>query len=582
MKTYTLNEFFIRITLILLFLFAFIILASMQIITQNYKSMIISNSQETLSLYTVNLERYLSEIEQYSRDINSNYTIQNHMRAYLNEPETYEGYVARKELESTLMSTTLNRSSISAAYFIFSNDNKLSILAGYSGKPSAQFIDFARKKALESKDGAIWLIDPDDSDVVVYAKVMKSTTYPTSVYSEYGVLVLALNNSVLLYSQKPYDGLYKTAMLCFVNDSLFNKNDQLLDEAEILRLLDTVSEDTVIMQKVQDGYIHSAPSTVNGWRFVNLISFEPLTRRINETRLTLALSLLLLVSLLSFMFIHLSKKICRPLVSISKSMKDTDAGNFQKLILPQKQKMISEIQELSSSYNNMIDEINRLINEVYTKQLAISETKYKMLQKQINPHFIYNTLETIRWKAVTDNDMQLAEMTVSLSNLLRASIKKDDIITIQEELQIARDYITIQRIRFESRLVCSIDSNPLFYPYLIPKMTIQPLLENAIRHNIEKYDGDCHIQIMFREENGCIVILVCDDGKHADVPYINRIIRGEIQNENHSFGLTNVHTRIRLSFGPEYGIQAMEPIEYTGNEDGVCMQIKLPLSTEKK
>ena len=223
----------------------------------------------------------------------------------------------------------------------------------------------------------------------------------------------------------------------------------------------------------------------------------------------------------------------------------------------------------------MVQRINHLINEVYTKQLLIMEMKYKMLQQQINPHFLYNTLDTINWKAIEGGHEEISIMVRALSKLIRCSIKGPDLVTVKEDLSFVEDYVKIQKIRFEERLVFQEEISPTVYSAKIPRLTLQPIVENCIIHNLEKHAGICHIFLTSTIFDDYIRISVEDDGIGVDPEQIKKVLSGEVQATNKSIGLKNIDQRIRLSFGARYGV-FVENIK----PSGVRVSIELPKEGE--
>lgn len=195
---------------------------------------------------------------------------------------------------------------------------------------------------------------------------------------------------------------------------------------------------------------------------------------------------------------------------------------------------ITEVLQLSNNFTRMIREIDHLINEGYVKQLTILEMRYKMLQQQINPHFLYNTLDTINWKAINNGDKDISIMVRSLSGMLRGSIKSTDIITVREDMAFVEDYIAIQRIRFEERLKFTADMIEASYSCHIPRLTLQPIVENWIIHNLEKYSGICEILAASVISEGLLAISIEDNGHGVDPQHIEMVLSGLAEAANNS------------------------------------------------
>ena len=217
-----------------------------------------------------------------------------------------------------------------------------------------------------------------------------------------------------------------------------------------------------------------------------------------------------------------------------------------------------EVGELARSMNQMIDKINELLSQITKEQIRIREAELELLQLQINPHFLYNTLDTIIWLAEGGDEKRVVGMVKSLSAFFRTSLSRGrDIITIKEELLHAKSYLEIQQFRYQDILDYEIDVPDEFGGYSIPKITIQPLIENALYHGIKNKRGGGRITVKGRREGDDIVISVTDDGIGMTEERLEEVIAGLNRKQpadSAIYGLYNVNERIRLKFGEKYGI----------------------------
>lgn len=219
---------------------------------------------------------------------------------------------------------------------------------------------------------------------------------------------------------------------------------------------------------------------------------------------------------------------------------------------------LDEVGELSKSMNQMIDKINELLSQITKEQIRIREAELELLQSQINPHFLYNTLDTIIWLAEGGDEKRVVGMVKSLSAFFRTSLSRGrDIITIREELLHAKSYLEIQQFRYQDILKYEIDVPEEFNEYTIPKITIQPLIENALYHGIKNKRGGGRITIGARKEGDDFIISVSDDGIGMSEERLQEVIDGlsrQHPSDSAIYGLYNVNERIRLKFGDKYGI----------------------------
>ncbi|MNO28210.1 Sensor histidine kinase YehU [compost metagenome] len=216
---------------------------------------------------------------------------------------------------------------------------------------------------------------------------------------------------------------------------------------------------------------------------------------------------------------------------------------------------------LERSVDHLIHKVNNLMEESYQAKMQEREAQLRTLQAKINPHFLYNALDMINWSAISHDAEDTSEMIEALAQYFRLSLNKGrDNVSIADELELARVFLEIQQNRFPSTFTFSIQAEPGLAPYIIPKLTLQPLVENALLHGIRKTKNKHgKIEISARLEKGDVVLTVADDGIGMEPEHANRLLvepsAGQrAEGLDGSFGLYNVHERIRYFAGNRYGL----------------------------
>lgn len=246
-----------------------------------------------------------------------------------------------------------------------------------------------------------------------------------------------------------------------------------------------------------------------------------------------------------------------------------------------------ELAELAEGFNHMVERIGNLVDDIQVEQLNLRTTELKLLQAQINPHFLYNTLDTIIWLAEAEQKEQVIMMVTELSNFFRTTLSKGrDYISVGEEESHIRSYMRIQQFRYQDILEYEIDIPPELHQYQILKLTLQPLVENALYHGIKNKRGLGHIRVSGQMDSGYLVFLVKDDGIGMTPERLKevqaKIQQEKIDSDSHTgssgFGLYNVQQRIKLNYGSQYGIW----IDSTYGE-GTEVRVEIPaVPPEKK
>lgn len=237
----------------------------------------------------------------------------------------------------------------------------------------------------------------------------------------------------------------------------------------------------------------------------------------------------------------------------------------------------AEMKILADSLNVMIEKIQTLIDNVMLEQIRLREAELEILQMQINPHFLYNTLDTIVWLAEAGDKEAVVEMVQTLTEFFRSSLNSGkDIVSIESEIRHVSSYLQIQQVRYQDILDYEISLTGEIDDFQIPKITLQPLVENALYHGIKYKRGKGKILVSGRvEENRC-VLSVCDDGVGMTEERLKQVRSGlttKIGDNNDFYGLYNVNERIRLKFGEEYGLH-IDSVE----QRGTVVEVWLPMT----
>ncbi|MBC7959561.1 MAG: sensor histidine kinase, partial [Vallitaleaceae bacterium] len=262
-----------------------------------------------------------------------------------------------------------------------------------------------------------------------------------------------------------------------------------------------------------------------------------------------------------------------PIKDILKSMNQFRNGDLDARIEIQQN---NEISQIAKEFNAMTIQIKTLIKENKEVEKTKRKTELKALQDQINPHFLYNTLDSIVWMSEVGNNKDVVTMTSSLAKLFRISISKgNQFITVAEELEHIKSYLTIQKIRYGNKLEYSLEVDETLLKNRIVKIIIQPIVENAIYHGIKNMPGTGTIVIKVAREKEGMSITVSDDGVGMTQEQIDKILRKVYNKEKDSqgVGISNVVERIKLNYGEEYGLQFMsEP--YGGTQVKILLPIE--------
>lgn len=272
-----------------------------------------------------------------------------------------------------------------------------------------------------------------------------------------------------------------------------------------------------------------------------------------------------------------SGKLTDPLMRLRDAMIEVRKGNFKTQVKSYGGN--DEVRELTDGFNDMLKYIDDLITCEYKLQIQERDANLQALQNQINPHFLYNTLESITMMAEINDDTDVAEMVTNLGEFMRYSLTtKTAMVNLREELACVENYIQIQNVRFDNHIRLKIDCPEQLRKCCIVKMSIQPVIENAILHGVKTNDSELHIDITVRMETDGLQVTIRDNGKGMDKETLLRVIRNlnqdeEIYQSKQGIGLRNVHQRMKLRYGEIYGLSfESEP------DKGTTAILRLPYS----
>ncbi len=295
-------------------------------------------------------------------------------------------------------------------------------------------------------------------------------------------------------------------------------------------------------------------SEKTGWRVVGVADFSELMKSQKEAQnlyFFTAIVIFLTAILLSTM---LAAAITRPVKQLMDSMKEVERGNFEKANVDVWQG--NEIGSLGNSFNIMTEKIRQLMEQNTAVQEQKRRSELQALRSQINPHFLYNTLDSIIWMAEGEKNKEVVLMTAALARLLRQSISNDnERIPLEKEIEHTRSYLTIQQMRYKDKLEYEIDVAPDIQKEMVINLILQPLVENAIYHGIKYKGSKGKITIRGVGEEQWIILQVSDDGNGMDEETLANIMdKSKAKEGTGGVGVYNVHTRLQLYYGEAYGL----------------------------
>ena len=312
-----------------------------------------------------------------------------------------------------------------------------------------------------------------------------------------------------------------------------------------------------------------------GWKVVGVTPENVVTLNTIKTRLFIVFIIALILFILALINSYISSRITNPIKELEKSVGILEEGNLD---VPVYAGGSYEIQHLGKSIGDMAAQIRLLMKDIVTEHEAKRKQEFDTLQSQINPHFLYNTLDIIVWMIENEQKAEAVKAVTALARFFRISLSKGkSIITVRDELEHVRNYLMIQHMRFKNKFTYEIQAEDGVLELASLKLMLQPLVENAIYHGMEFMDGDGEILLKVWKEEGDLYFSVIDNGLGMTEEQVGNLFTGasHVDSKRGSgIGVKNVNERIKLYFGEKYGLSIeSEP------DEGTTVKIHLPVVT---
>ena len=313
-------------------------------------------------------------------------------------------------------------------------------------------------------------------------------------------------------------------------------------------------------------------SAKTGWTYLNLFSYDEIYAINTYVRYGLVTGFLILFAIAAGVTRKLAQVITRPLEQLTAAMELAEEGRFAEAgeYLPKEARQ-DEVGILTQEFHQMMEKITELIHENYEKQILIKDTQYQALQAQIRPHFLYNTMNSINWLIRSGRGEEASRAMVAFSNFLRASFSKNLEDTVEKEVETVENYMNIQKIRYQNRIEFILETEGTLDQYLMPRMTLQPLVENAINYGVDNSLKRCRILVRAREESESLTLDVEDDGPGMSGEELESVRNFTMKPKGNGIGLKNISERLRLF----YNDQAVMDI-WSVEGEGTRIHIEIP------
>lgn len=537
---------------------------------KNSESIIKENStdysRDILNMIQLRLGDYLENLTKISQDLLYEEKIYDVLKSSTDIEDPLKRFEFEDTVNSHLKMVVISRPEI-RSLCIFANDGKIYYQddntkeAGL--KEEIPYFDMIEEARRQKGKPTIHVVSENKRVKNIY---LVRQINDRDSFKELGLLVMHIKKELLDEVYQGLTGNLQNIIILSADKELIASRDY-EDLAIYSGVLNKIDGDIGEKIEEESGVFVSYITLKNiGWKIVAYVALDELYKDANTLRKNIIMLCLVVIVILTMLTLLIAVDIVKPINRLVNGMKKVQAGESNVRIQVDRQ---DELGFLNKAFNEMSSEIHHLVNWVYREQLTRKEAELKALQSQINPHFLFNTLEAINWMAQLNNVPEISSTVSDLSDLMEASIGRDDrLITIKEEFSYADKYISLQKRRFGDRIELVKNIQPVVNGVKIPRLLIQPLIENAVYHGIERTRGKGVITLnaIEIEKERCIDIEVIDNGagmETEDLEQLNERLsldndtyfKGLSNKKSRSIGIENVNRRIKLFYGENYGLK---------------------------
>lgn len=562
------------LTLILLFF-----LLALQISKYSYNEQLYRAIAGNLSFSASTISKHLKNIESFSSVVIAQKEVQESLDAVNSNDDVLtlsKNYSLLNEVVSTYQQTYKqnNLSCIALVNPRFTNCSNFPVMS----RIPPEFLREILQKAAQASGSAVWISDSSNHYLILSRQIRKTENLSLKPL---GYLLLFINLDDLVGDANQAVNTYESGhYLIYDNEKLIYHSEGISQDWALL-LYEKLQRPYDIIKQNRHKYFAVRSRTPSyEWNYINLIPYDDINRSIVAV-FQLILVILLAGLLLSLFVAHIMMRyVVRDFELLLHKMEIFSQTELQ---LPESRidysQRSDEIGKLHQSFDAMAERIQHLVNTNYRYQILNRDARLKALESQINPHFLYNTLETVNWRAKALKDDTISNIVQSLAALLRATLSNEkSLVPLNYELNLVNNYITIQKIRFEERLLFRFydsECTENLKNALVLPLTIQPLLENAIRYGMEEMTETCEISVYPYQRGDFLIIEVANQGSSFEENLLENLQNGSKSSHGFGIGLLNINQRIQMLFGDAYGLS------FRNEEDKAIAIITLPFIFEE-
>lgn len=559
---------YVLFLILVFFVLLAIVIGVSNFIMRMFEKNIYSLNAENLNRIAYILDSHIDNIELYGDNFLTDSTYQEELAVIADTEDKALAASTRRQLNHQLSSRQGASPYVTDVSFVFPSGEVIHSGSGYLEDPSLR--SEAEALALKTSGRPVWVSDTEGS--IYYVRDLRRIKF------------LKLDHLAFLYLKVDFEKIihdlnqYNSSDFLII---LYNKQGELFSNINVpqakLDDLEPIMDgqrEYVITDFNKRSYLVSGGELNDGnWQYLNFFDNTDVAKSLSQGFILLISGIALLL-VLSWLLIHLiTRNLLRHFLVLKDKMEAFSSGALDLSTYPDYSERGDEIGILHQEFDKMVQRYDELITDNYIKQIMIKDNQIQMLNQQINPHFLYNVLDSIYWSAQCYGAEDIAQMAYSLAKLFRISTATDSIVvTVSQEVEYLDYYLVIQKIRFSDHLTLEKDIEEACLDTQLPRLSIQPLVENAIKHSIQTRDVFCAIKLSIRHEDEEVIVTVSNTGSTFP-SNIQDIVNQKPEGGKH-IGLRNIRERLLLIYGDK------ARMEFSNGENEAIVKLTLPWQGE--
>ena len=557
---------------------------SIYCISRSHDKVLYRSVAANLSYAASEIHSDLLEVNELADMIFSNDTVQRQLPAAMSTDSREKKQSIETTVYNVLTNYMFNTANQHISYItILQEESTICTYLVRFRKVPSEIRDDLVKRGNEAQGSTVWITDySQDYGLFLVKELREAKDFS---FRHMGTLIINVNPDTLIGQTSIFRSAYETPSLLLLENGKTIYSSQELPQREISRLTSSLEKNYTITE-VMDQTLFAVKGYIPDydWDYIAMVSYESIARTVSLTTTICIGAMLLCAGTVLLLSARILAALTRHFDWLVKKMHLVGEGTYQFPANPYDySQRKDEIGQLHTNFDSMAHKINTLITENYTNELLKKEAQLKSLESQMDPHFLYNTLDSIHWRANAVGAEDISQITTSLGYLLRMSLSKSsEPFTLRQELELVENYMAIQKLRYSQRLIYEMQIPKEYQNLLLPKFTIQPLLENAIRYGLDNSSDVCTITVSAVLSEDLLVIEVKNSGSSFEENLLEKLVNQEILPHGFGIGLLNIHQRIQIAYGDHFGLHLKNIEEEETGEEYAVVQVFLPVLPQQE